>query len=149
MLDDDGCGLPNSTEHPGLEEERANSLREEEHFLAPGRAQVWLNRNLVGRWRVMRMPGLAWRDSGSQEARWIAGFERNKNKVGESQRLGSAWVWGLGNLERDLFSDSSFFSLQFLILTAALVSLESPGPGGVLSLRTAELSGLLQHGHSQ
>lgn len=87
--------------------------------------------------------------AGAQEARWIAGFERNKNKVDESQRLGSAWVWGLGNLERDLFSDSSFFSLQFLILTAALVSLESPGPGGVLSLRAAELSGLLQHGHSQ
>lgn len=40
VLDDDGCGLPNSTEHPGLEEERANSLREEEHFLAPGRAQL-------------------------------------------------------------------------------------------------------------
>uniref|UniRef100_A0A8C9CVK7 Inhibitor of CDK, cyclin A1 interacting protein 1 n=1 Tax=Phocoena sinus TaxID=42100 RepID=A0A8C9CVK7_PHOSS len=37
VLDDDGCGLPNSTEHPGLEEERANSPREEEHFLAPGR----------------------------------------------------------------------------------------------------------------
>ncbi|MBV96879.1 Calmodulin-binding transcription activator 2, partial [Eschrichtius robustus] len=39
VLDDDGCGLPNTTEHPGLEEERANSPREEDHFLAPGRAQ--------------------------------------------------------------------------------------------------------------
>ncbi|KAM9045391.1 protein INCA1 isoform 1-T1 [Megaptera novaeangliae] len=149
VLDDDGCGLPNTTEHPGLEEERANSPREEDHFLAPGRAQVRLSRNLVGWWRVMWMPRLAWRDSGSQEARWIAGFERNKNKVDESQRLGSAWVWGLGNLERDPFFDSSFFFLQFLILTAALVSLESPGPGGVLSLRAAELSGLLQHCHNQ
>ncbi|XP_059762525.1 protein INCA1 isoform X2 [Balaenoptera ricei] len=40
VLDDDGCGLPNTTEHPGLEEERANSPREEDHFLAPGRAQL-------------------------------------------------------------------------------------------------------------
>ncbi|XP_057570349.1 LOW QUALITY PROTEIN: protein INCA1 [Hippopotamus amphibius kiboko] len=40
VLDDDGCGLPSTAEHPGLEEERANYPREEDFFLTPGRAQL-------------------------------------------------------------------------------------------------------------
>lgn len=33
------------------------------------------------------MPGLTWRDSGSQESSWTAGFGGNKDKVGENQTL--------------------------------------------------------------
>lgn len=43
-----GCRFPSTTEHHHLEEERATYPQEEDHFLPPGRAQVWLERNLVG-----------------------------------------------------------------------------------------------------
>lgn len=88
MPDEAGCGLPSTTEYPDLEEERASYPREEDHFLPPGRDQVWLEGNLVGWWEVTWMLGPTWRDSRSQEPGWIAGFEGNKNKVGRSQRLG-------------------------------------------------------------
>ena len=96
---------------------------------------------------VMWTLGLAWGDRGSQEPHGIAGCERDKSKVGQILRLGGTWVWGLGNLKTYcliLF----FFFLLFFFLTAALVSLESPGPGGVLSLQAAGLYGLLQRCHS-
>nr|XP_019570663.1 PREDICTED: protein INCA1 isoform X2 [Rhinolophus sinicus]XP_019570664.1 PREDICTED: protein INCA1 isoform X2 [Rhinolophus sinicus] len=38
--DEAGCGLPSTTEYPGLEEERASYPREEDHFLPPGRDQL-------------------------------------------------------------------------------------------------------------
>lgn len=144
VLDNGSCGFPSSTEYPDLEEERALYPPEGNHFLPPGRTQVQLERNLLDWWRVTWASGLAWRDIGSQKPSCIAGYEKHKNKVGESQTR----VWELGNLERDLrFHSFILFSIS-LIRTAALVSLESLGPGGVLFLQAAELSGLLQHCHS-
>lgn len=66
MSDAVGCGFPSNTEYPGLEEEKATYPQAEDHFLSPHRAQVWLERNSVGWWKVMWMLGLAWRDSSSQ-----------------------------------------------------------------------------------
>uniref|UniRef100_A0A8D1T6E1 Inhibitor of CDK, cyclin A1 interacting protein 1 n=1 Tax=Sus scrofa TaxID=9823 RepID=A0A8D1T6E1_PIG len=45
-LDEDGCGQPSTRRHPDPEEERANSPREEDDLLSPGRAQVGLKRDL-------------------------------------------------------------------------------------------------------
>lgn len=81
---------------------------------------------------VMWTPGLAWGDRGSQEPHGIAGCERNESKVDQILRLGGTWVWGLGNLK-------TYCLILFFFLTAALVSLESPGPRGVLSFQAAGL----------
>lgn len=53
MPDDVSCGLPSTTEYPDPEEERVTYPQEENHFLPPGRAQVWLEGNLVGWWKAM------------------------------------------------------------------------------------------------
>lgn len=67
---------------------------------------------------------------------------------GTNQRRGGIWVWALGNLERDIrFHSFILFSIS-LLFPAALVSLESPGPGRIFPLQAAELSDPLQHCHS-
>ncbi|KAG8517065.1 Protein INCA1, partial [Galemys pyrenaicus] len=40
VLDEDGCGLPTTTQYPDLEEKRGTYPGEEDHFLTPGRAQL-------------------------------------------------------------------------------------------------------------
>lgn len=41
MPDEEGCEFPSTTKYPALEAERATYPWEEDHFLTPGRAQVW------------------------------------------------------------------------------------------------------------
>lgn len=66
---------------------------------------------------------------------------------GTNQRCGGIGVWALGNLEGHTFPLVPSFSI-FLLFTAALVSLEPPGPGGILPLQAVELYDPLQHRQS-
>ncbi|XP_013836715.1 protein INCA1 isoform X1 [Sus scrofa] len=59
-LDEDGCGQPSTRRHPDPEEERANSPREEDDLLSPGRAQLlWSPWSPLGQERSCLSRGLS------------------------------------------------------------------------------------------
>lgn len=61
------------------------------------------------------MPGLAWRDSGSQEPSWIAGFEGNKSEI---------WAYlGMGTRKSGERHTFPFFQLFFSLSSLQLFGL--------------------------